>query len=208
VALADELAWGGLVPTLALLELTPGPNLAYLAITSATTGRRAGLAATAGVALGLGVLAVAAGLGLAPLLRGSPTLATVLRWGGVAYLVALAAEAWGRAPAAVGAPPQPWWRYLWRGLVSNLLSPKSMLVFVAVLPAFVVDTPPSGHGLALASAVYVGMATAVHLIVVAAAGALHGWLAAPARRARAQRVAAVLLVGAAAWLAWSTRGPW
>lgn len=206
--MSDELAWGGLLPTLLLLELTPGPNLAYLAITSATAGRRAGLATTVGVALGLGGLALAAGLGLAPLLRASPTLAQVLRWAGVAYLLALAAEAWWRAPGAAAASPQPWWRYLWRGLVTNLLSPKSMLVFVAVLPGFVTSAPPSGHGLALASVVYVGVATVVHLVVVAAAGAMHGWLAAPARRVRAQRAAALLLVLAAGWLAWTTRGPW
>jgi hypothetical protein len=36
-----------------VIELTPGPNMAYLAVLSAGNGRRAGFAATLGIALGL-----------------------------------------------------------------------------------------------------------------------------------------------------------
>jgi threonine/homoserine/homoserine lactone efflux protein len=36
-----------------VIELTPGPNMAYLAMVSAVEGRRAGFAATTGIALGL-----------------------------------------------------------------------------------------------------------------------------------------------------------
>ena len=43
-----------------LLELTPGPNMAYLATLALSRGRAAGLIATAGVAFGLAVHAVTA----------------------------------------------------------------------------------------------------------------------------------------------------
>ena len=46
-----------------LLELTPGPNMAYLATLALARGRAAGLIATAGVALGLAVQALTAGTG-------------------------------------------------------------------------------------------------------------------------------------------------
>lgn len=36
-----------LVLTATLIELTPGPNMGYLAVLAASAGRRAGLAATA-----------------------------------------------------------------------------------------------------------------------------------------------------------------
>lgn len=49
-----------------VIELTPGPNMAWLALLSVERGRIAGLAATAGVALGLLLLGLAAGFGLAP----------------------------------------------------------------------------------------------------------------------------------------------
>ena len=40
------------VVTCVLIELTPGQNMAYLAMLSSVNGRRAGFAATAGIALG------------------------------------------------------------------------------------------------------------------------------------------------------------
>ena len=48
-----------------LVELTPGPNMGWLALLSASEGRRAGFAATAGIALGLAIVAAASALGLA-----------------------------------------------------------------------------------------------------------------------------------------------
>ncbi len=52
-----------------LLELTPGPNMAYLATLALSRGRMAGLIATAGVAFGLAVHAIVAGLGAGVLIQ-------------------------------------------------------------------------------------------------------------------------------------------
>ena len=57
-----------------LLELTPGPNMAYLATLALSQGRRAGLIATAGVACGLAVHAIVAGLGAGVLIQEYPLL--------------------------------------------------------------------------------------------------------------------------------------
>ena len=43
-----------------IIELTPGPNMAYLAALSLVKGRRAGVAAVAGIALGLSIYGIAA----------------------------------------------------------------------------------------------------------------------------------------------------
>jgi threonine/homoserine/homoserine lactone efflux protein len=45
--------FGAFALTCLVIELTPGPNMAYLAVLSAGNGRRAGFAATLGIALGL-----------------------------------------------------------------------------------------------------------------------------------------------------------
>ena len=73
-----------------VIEVTPGPNMAYLAVLSAVKGRRAGYAATAGIALGLMIVGFATALGLAALISNSYLGYEVLRWGGVAYLFWLA----------------------------------------------------------------------------------------------------------------------
>ena len=54
--MVDPQTLAGFVLTAFLIELTPGPNMAYLALIAATEGRRPGYAAVAGVALGLTVL--------------------------------------------------------------------------------------------------------------------------------------------------------
>jgi threonine/homoserine/homoserine lactone efflux protein len=56
------------VVAVVLLEVTPGPNMAYLATMALSRGRAAGLVATAGVAFGLSVHAIVGGLGAGALI--------------------------------------------------------------------------------------------------------------------------------------------
>src|SRR6476469_8873340 len=79
--------------TVLILELTPGPNMTYLATLTLDRGRRAGMLATAGVAAGLSVHAVVAAYGLGVLVSQSALVYDLLRWTGVAYLLYLAWEA-------------------------------------------------------------------------------------------------------------------
>lgn len=184
-----------------LIELTPGPNMAYLALVAATEGRRQGYAAVAGVALGLAVLGLAAALGLAAVIEGSPFAYQLLRWLGVGYLLWLAWEAWQGAEKAEGSGETgvSLARYFQRGLVTNLLNPKAALFFVAVLPGFLPLAPGLGDTLTL-SAVYVIVATLVHGGLVAVAGAAQVWLGDPRRAGQVRRAMALALVGVAIWM--------
>ena len=83
--------------TVLVIELTPGPNMAWLAVLSATEGRRAGFAAVGGVATGLSLVGVAAALGLGAVIERSDILYGLLRWGGVGFLFYLAWEGWREA---------------------------------------------------------------------------------------------------------------
>jgi threonine/homoserine/homoserine lactone efflux protein len=123
-----------------LIELTPGPNMAYIAILSIQSGRRAGLSAVAGIALGLLGAGLAAALGLAALIDVFPPVYNVLRWAGVLYLLWLAWEGWrGSKGSPVEAGRIGWGQavYFRRGLITNLLNPKAYLFYIAVLPRFV-----------------------------------------------------------------------
>lgn len=184
-----------------LVELTPGPNMAYLALVAATEGRRRGYAAVAGVALGLAVLGVLAAMGVAALIAASPTAYQALRWAGVGYLLWLAWQGWRGAEAAegetaAGAPLTVWFR---RGVITNLLNPKAAVFYVAVLPEFLLPGDGFGPGLVL-SGIYVGIATAVHAMIVTLAGAAHALLADPVRERLVRRVLSLALVGVAVWL--------
>lgn len=84
-----------------LIELTPGPNMTYLALVAARDGRRAGFATVAGVALGLSVVGIVAAFGVAELVQSSPLLYEGLRWAGVLFLLYLAWEGWSAGTGAV-----------------------------------------------------------------------------------------------------------
>ena len=194
-----------------LLELTPGPNMTYLATLALSRGRAAGLIATAGVAFGLAVHAMVAGLGAGVLIQQYPPLYDVLRWIGVGYLLYLAWEGWQtekeispeRADLAIMAGP-----LFLRGFLSNVFNPKSILFFVSVLPTFI-GTGPSAPSLPTQMAVfgilYVGIATAVHGTIVVLAAQLRPWLVEGPRQQIVRRILSVVLALVAIWLAWTTR---
>ena len=77
-----------------LIELTPGPNMTYLALVSASRGYRAGLMTVLGVASGLAAVGLVAAVGVAELVQTSALLYETLRWAGVVFMLYLAWEGW------------------------------------------------------------------------------------------------------------------
>lgn len=190
-----------------MIELTPGPNMAYLAVLSASVGRRAGFAATLGVALGLLIIGLAAALGLAAVIANSRWLYEMLRWGGALYLLWLAWEGWRgeqeTSPGKAGVMTHS--KFFVRGLVTNLLNPKAGVFYVAILPTFVDETLPLvGQTISL-SLVYVAVATLVHGTIVLLADTARPWLEDEQRMTIVRRVLSLLLVGIAIWLFATTR---
>ena len=189
-----------------LLELTPGPNMAYLAALSLSQGRKAALFGVLGIAVGLAVHAVLAALGVGALVAALPPLYQALRWAGVAFMLFLAWEGWQGAGTAAAAPT-PFLsatQLMLRGFVTNVLNPKSILFFVAVVPGFIQPGAPATPQLALLGALYVGIATGLHLGIIFGAAALRPWLMGGQHTVLVRRALALLLVAAALWLAWST----
>jgi len=112
-----------------LIELTPGPNMTYLALVAASDGRKAGFATVTGVALGLTVIGLLAAFGVAELVQASRLAYDVLRWGGVLFLFYLAWDGWRQSAEPVAAPEHEGLvRYFTRGLVTNILNPKAAVV--------------------------------------------------------------------------------
>jgi threonine/homoserine/homoserine lactone efflux protein len=193
-----------LLLTALVMEITPGPNMAWLALLSATAGRLAALWAVAGITLGLALQSILAAFGVAALLAASPGLYAGLHLAGVGFLIWLAWESWrdARDPAhhvpGGGEDGSTGFR---RGLISNLLNPKAALFFVTVLPGFLIADGGAKEALAL-SVVYLAVATVVHAAIVFAAGGLRGWVSEPAVSVRMHQVQALALLAVALWLFW------
>lgn len=191
-----------------IVELTPGPNMTYLAVLTLADGRRAGFAAVAGVASGLLLIGLLAALGVAALISESRILYELFRWAGALYMFWLAYDIWrGEEPTeakgeAAQATPD---RYFFRGFLTNVLNPKAALFYIAVLPQFIDasrDLLPQTVALTLA---YVAIATIVHGGIVALASRARPLLQDADRMRVVRRGLAIGLLLVALWLLWSTK---
>lgn len=194
-----------------LLELTPGPNIGYLATLSLQRGWRSGLVVTAGVTAGLSVHAILSSYGVGALIAASPRIYEVLRWAGVLFLVYLAWEGWRgeseKAPERTGTDFDAA-RLFRDGFVTNVLNPKSILFFVSVMPQFAATVAITGRpraDLLLLGGIYVAIATLVHTTIVLAASRLRPLLVDGRNQVLVRRILSGLLFLVAVWLAYSTR---
>lgn len=179
----------------AVVTVTPGLDTMLVIRTAAVTGRRAGLAAVAGIVMGCLVWAALSAVGVAAVLAASRPAFEVLRGLGVAYLLWLGVRALLRSrpgEPALGVPPRHAWR---TGLTTNLLNPKVGAFYVSVLPAFLPAGVPAlagGLGLGAIHAVE-GMAWLGALVF--AVGRARAVLLRPRVARGLERVSGVVFIG-------------
>jgi threonine/homoserine/homoserine lactone efflux protein len=183
-----------------VMEITPGPNMTWLALLSAREGRMAGLQAVAGIATGLALLALVAASGAAALIAAWPPLYELLRWGGVFFLLYLAWETWVGEKESGEQPDHQ--RHFRRGLVVNLLNPKAAAVYVVMIPGFA--GPGGTSAQIIMTLVYLAIASLAHVLIVVFASSFQRALANPQRELIVRRIFAVLLAGVALWFAFSS----
>ncbi len=180
-----------------VMEITPGPNMTWLALLSARDGRAAGLMAMAGIATGLTLLAVIAATGAAALITAWPPIYEALRWGGVLFLLYLALAAWV-GEKDEGAPSAPG-KHFRRGLLVNLLNPKAAAVFVVMIPGFAGPAPGHTGSFVVMNVTYLAIATLAHTLIVVFAGSFQKALSNPRRERIVRRAFAIALAAIAIW---------
>lgn len=133
------------------LSATPGPSMLYVLSHSVGQSRAAGLASAVGLGLGGVILAVATALGLAALLTRHDWLLTGLSYVGSAYLIWLGIgmirEARSDEQTAFEAEKlsqRSLSSIVWRGMLVELLNPKTLLFFALFLPPFVSEVSWDG----------------------------------------------------------------
>ncbi|WP_424217250.1 LysE family translocator (plasmid) [Streptomyces sp. BI20] len=121
----------------------PGPSVLFVVGRALAHGRRTALATVLGNLLGCYCLVLAVALGLGALVNASPTLLTVVKLAGAAYLVHLGVRAvrhrhdTGAAPTADAQERRGDLRTVLDGLLVGATNPKGLIFFAAVLPQFV-----------------------------------------------------------------------
>jgi threonine/homoserine/homoserine lactone efflux protein len=192
------------------LNLTPGPDMLYVATRAAGEGRVAGLVSALGIAAGCLVHIAVVAFGLSALLQAVPTLYHALRWAGALYLIYLGGRMLLRPRGLLVAgsiATQPLGAIFRDGALTNVLNPKVALFFLAFLPQFV--DPARGH--AAGQIIILGLlfnttGTLVNAGVALLTSGATGWLHRSEQVAtRAQRGAGAVLVALGARLAWTGR---
>jgi threonine/homoserine/homoserine lactone efflux protein len=131
-----------------LLNVTPGPDTAYIVGRSVQLGWRGGTAAALGIGTGCLVHVFGAAIGLSALLAASSAAFTLVKWAGAGYLCFVGVKmllSRQQAPAdnsAAAGGAIALRQVFLQGALTNILNPKVALFFLAFLPQFVdADAP-------------------------------------------------------------------
>ena len=165
-----------------LLNVTPGPDTAYIIGRTIQLGWRGGAAAAIGISCGCLVHVLGAAIGLSALLMASSTAFLAVKLIGAAYLVLtglqmLLSRTKPIAEVAGQAGETSISRVFWQGALTNILNPKVALFFLALLPQFIaVDAPDKTLAFLFLGAWFIVQGLAFLLVLVA--------LVTPLRRSR------------------------
>ena len=124
-----------------MLNITPGPDMLYVASRSTGQGVPAGIISALGICVGCFVHILAAVFGISAVLMQSATAFQLVKWAGALYLIYLGIQAL-RSPGGplrvdYNAPATPLWALFRQGVITNVLNPKVAIFFLAFLPQFV-----------------------------------------------------------------------
>ena len=189
---------GAFIVAVSALVMSPGPDTMLILRYTLTSGPKVGLAAVAGVQLGLALHTLLAVFGVSMIIASSPLLFKTVALAGALYLGWLGVQGLrgGAAVSLQGTSPVVGTGKACRdAIVCNVLNPKVILLFLALFPNFV-DTGRTDVWIQLIilAAVLIAINILWQAPMVWAAEAVRRWLVAPAvARAMARGTGVVLL---------------
>ncbi|NTF80602.1 LysE family translocator [Agrobacterium rhizogenes] len=135
--------WIAFLSAATLLNLSPGPDIAFILGHTIRGGKRSGFAALFGIWSGACLHVLMAAAGLSAILAASAIAFSTIKWVGAAYLIwlgiqALRSKGEGAWIKETG-KTLPWSRIYRQGIFVSLLNPKVAIFFLAFLPQFVVE---------------------------------------------------------------------
>ncbi len=137
------LHWTGFLTAAIVLNLAPGPDIAFILGQTVRGGRKTGFAAMAGIWSGAFGHVLMAAAGLSAILATSAVAFSMVKWVGAGYLIWLGIQALrsdGSGFVAEGIKGSTKLMPIYRqGVVVALLNPKVAIFFLAFLPQFVVS---------------------------------------------------------------------
>ncbi|TCL70218.1 LysE family translocator [Rhizobium sp. BK251] len=135
--------WIAFLSAATLLNISPGPDIAFILGHTIRSGKHAGFAALFGIWSGACIHVMMAAVGLSAILAASALAFSVVKWVGAAYLIWLGIKALrsrGEGAWIDEARNERRLTQVFRqGIFVSLLNPKVAIFFLAFLPQFVVE---------------------------------------------------------------------
>jgi threonine/homoserine/homoserine lactone efflux protein len=168
-------------------SFTPGPNNILLWASGATFGFRRTLPHVLGTALGIGLMAIVAGAGIAALVSSVPQLGTAMRLAGSVYLISLAWQIVRSGALKEGSVARP--LGIAGAMAFQVLNPKAWIFALGAMTTFRPEALPVVTGTVLVTLAMMSMIIPTASIWAGAGEAMSRWLSGE----RTRRVVSVVL---------------
>ena len=204
------LSWSTLsvfVPTFLLVSLTPGMCMTLAMVLGMTQGVKRALWMMVGELVGVGLVAIAAGAGVAALMLKHPEVFALFKWVGGAYLGYLGVMMWrSRGRMAVpteleSGPPAGRLQLAAQGFLTAVANPKGWAFFMVLLPPFLDSTRPLAIQLGVLISVILTIEFASLLVYATGGKTLRRVLGKSGNVRLLNRIAGTLMIGVGIWLA-------
>lgn len=195
------------LPTAFFISITPGMCMTLSLTLGLSIGLRRTFWMMGGELVGVGLVAVSAGVGVAAVMLRFPDLFTVFKWLGGAYLGWLGVQMWrsrgrmaigietgGRADVSRSA-------LALQGFITAIANPKGWAFFITLLPPFLDNSQPLGGQVAGLVAVLLVVEFLCLVLYAGGGRTMRRFLEVSGNVRLMNRVAGTFMLGVGAWLA-------
>lgn len=211
--LLDPTLTTAYVVVAAALAFAPGPDVIFVLANSLRHKAMGAIAATLGICTGTLLHSLAAAIGGSAVIAASPLAFELLRYCGAAYLLYLGIQSIRAffTPKALAddqmiADAPSVFKVFQQGLITNLLNPKVIIFYIALLPQFVnTDLGNVGVQIMLLGLIHTSIGLIYLLIIGTLIGNVAGWITKTRFGNYLDAIAGVFFIGLALRLALSGR---
>jgi threonine/homoserine/homoserine lactone efflux protein len=173
--------WATFFTAATLLNLSPGPDMAFILGQTVKRGVKSGFSAMFGIWTGAFIHIIFAALGLSAIVTTSAVAFSIVKWLGAAYLIWLGIQALrskGTNLSINGQVSKKGWMKTFRqGVLIDVLNPKVAVFFLAFLPQFVeIDAGPVSAQLFVHGILIIVVAAFIEPPLILLSGKLIGYL--------------------------------
>ncbi|MEC1634015.1 LysE family transporter [Bacillus mojavensis] len=195
------------IPIAAMMVIIPGADTMLVMKNTLRYGAKAGRYNILGLATGLSFWTVIAILGLSMVIAKSVILFTTIKYLGAAYLIYLGIKSifaknmfslddmQAQAKTAAISPKRNYKSSFMQGSLSNILNPKTVLVYVTIMPQFINLKGNVNQQLIILASILTVLAVLWFLFLVYIIDYAKKWMKNPKFQKAFQKITGIMLVG-------------